>query len=79
MTPRSDQPPRRVLGFRRDEAGDWMAVLECGHTRHVRHRPPWRGRVWVLSEEGRRDMLSTVLGCARCADVAAPSSHPNPA
>lgn len=31
---------RRIVGFDRDEEGDWVALLECGHRQHVRHRPP---------------------------------------
>jgi hypothetical protein len=58
--------PRRITGFRRDEDGHWVAELECGHTQHVRHRPPWRRREWVLTEVGRRSMLGRSLGCVRC-------------
>ncbi|MCB1185380.1 DUF3565 domain-containing protein, partial [bacterium] len=29
-----------ITGFIQDEAGDWIALLACGHRRHVRHRPP---------------------------------------
>ncbi len=31
---------RKILGFHQDEQRDWVADLECGHTRHVRHNPP---------------------------------------
>ncbi|PYU03922.1 MAG: hypothetical protein DMG34_11865 [Acidobacteria bacterium] len=31
---------RKILGFHQDEHRDWVADLECGHTRHVRHNPP---------------------------------------
>ena len=32
---------------------DWVAELECGHTQHVRHDPPWTNRPWVsLSRDG---------------------------
>src|ERR1700730_9662984 len=27
--------------FMPDETLDWVAELECGHQRHVRHNPPW--------------------------------------
>ena len=29
--------------------GDWVAVLECGLGRHMRHKPPWEDRPWVLT------------------------------
>jgi hypothetical protein len=55
-----------IVGFHRDEQGDWVAELECGHGQHVRHRPPWELRSWVASEEGRRAHLGKVLRCVRC-------------
>ena len=57
---------RRIEDFRRDEAGDWVARLECGHRRHVRHDPPWQSRPWVESEAGRRSMLGFKLNCKKC-------------
>ncbi len=60
-------PQRRITGFFLDEHGDWVARLECGHTRHVRHRPPWQVRPWTQTEAGRASRLGRRLGCARCA------------
>ena len=57
---------RAIVGFHQDEEGHWVADLECGHTRHVRHNPPWENRPWVLSAEGRIQFLGTMLNCARC-------------
>jgi tellurite methyltransferase len=57
---------RAIVGFHRDEAGDWVAELACGHRRHVRHRPPFELRPWVLDPEGRRERLGTPLECALC-------------
>ena len=57
---------RTIFGFRLDEAGDWIAKLDCGHGQHVRHRPPFVNRPWVVSEAGRKAMLGTALDCARC-------------
>jgi tellurite methyltransferase len=54
------------VGFRRDEVGDWVAELECGHPQHVRHRPPMQERPWVLTEEGRAQKLGTMLECLFC-------------
>jgi hypothetical protein len=64
---------RRIVGFHQDESGDWIAVLECGHTQHVRHRPPWEVREWVLSEEGRRSRVGVPIPCAACTH--APIDH----
>ncbi|MDA0746471.1 MAG: DUF3565 domain-containing protein [bacterium] len=60
--------PRRITGFHQDELGDWVADLECGHTQHVRHNPPWQVRPWVMSVEGRRRFLGEVLWCVDCVE-----------
>ena len=57
---------RAIVDFHTDEHGDWVADLECGHGQHVRHRPPWELRPWVVTEEGRRTHLGQMLGCLRC-------------
>ena len=44
---------RRIAGFHVDGEGDWVADLDCGHTRHVRHRPPFFNRPWVVDPEQR--------------------------
>jgi hypothetical protein len=58
--------PRRIVGFHRDEHGDWVAELACGHGQHVRHDPPWVDRPWTQSEAGRRRQLGTALWCRKC-------------
>lgn len=57
---------RRIQAFRQDEHGDFIAVLECGHTQHVRHRPPWQIREWVTTEAGRNQKLGVLLECPEC-------------
>ncbi|MCY7346517.1 MAG: DUF3565 domain-containing protein [Pyrinomonadaceae bacterium] len=39
---------RKIIGFDKDDAGDWRAELDCGHFQHVRHKPPLVAREWVL-------------------------------
>jgi len=58
---------RAIIGFHQDEFDDWVADLQCGHTQHVRHQPPWQERPWVVNEEGRADHLGQTLGCKKCA------------
>ncbi len=58
--------PRRIVGFRRDDEGHWVAELECGHTQHVRHDPPWQVRPWVTSPAGRASRVGQTLACAAC-------------
>lgn len=57
---------RRIVAFHEDSAGQWVAELECGHTQHVRHEPPWQVRPWVGTVEGRAAMIGTALDCLRC-------------
>ena len=57
---------RRIAGFHQDSERHWIAELECGHTLHVRHEPPWQVRPWVLTAEGRAAMVGTSLDCSRC-------------
>ena len=62
---------RAIRSFDQDEVGDWVAILECGHRQHVRHRPPWQERAWVLTPEGRQDRIGTILECRICDEESA--------
>ena len=57
---------RAIVGFHEDDEGDPVADLDCGHAQHVRHRPPFINRPWVLSPSGRAAMLGQELDCVRC-------------
>ncbi|MEJ2141869.1 MAG: DUF3565 domain-containing protein [Gammaproteobacteria bacterium] len=61
---------QKITRFYRDEEGDWVAEMDCGHTRHMRHDPPWQNRPWVLSEPGRSEWIGTLLSCKECTDLA---------
>ena len=63
---------RLMVGFEQDEHGDWVALLECGHRQHVRHRPPWQERPWVVSAEGREGRVGLPLECPLCDGEAEP-------
>ena len=58
--------PRRITGFHEGTDGFWVAELECGHQQHVRHRPPWEIRPWVLTEAARNQKIGTELECVMC-------------
>lgn len=57
---------RVITAFERDDHGDWRVLLDCGHRQHVRHRPPYINRPWVLSEAGRRGKLGASINCRQC-------------
>ncbi|VAX05808.1 hypothetical protein MNBD_GAMMA25-598 [hydrothermal vent metagenome] len=57
---------KKIISFHLDEFDDWVADLECGHTQHVRHNPPWQSRPWVISEKGRQEKQGAVLNCIEC-------------
>lgn len=58
--------PRAITGYHRDEVGDWVAELSCGHNQHVRHRPPFQLRPWVLDAAGRAARIGAPLHCPLC-------------
>ena len=58
--------PRRIVGFHQDEEQNWVADLECCHTQHVRHDPPWQVRTWVTTESGRATFLGKTLEFVKC-------------
>lgn len=57
---------RAITGYHRDDVGDWVAELSCGHGQHVRHRPPFQLRAWALEAGGRAGRLGTPLDCPLC-------------
>lgn len=57
---------RAIEGFHQDQLSDWVADLSCGHGQHVRHKPPFWMREWVLTEAGRASRIGLELACVRC-------------
>ncbi len=55
-----------MVDFHQDEEGHWVADLACGHTQHVRHRPPWELRPWVVDKASRQAHLGHALDCPYC-------------
>lgn len=66
---------RAIVGFHRDEVSDWVAQLACGHGRHVRHRPPFQEKPWVVTAEGRASRVGSELDCVRCDRREIPEGH----
>lgn len=57
---------RTIIGFLRDDGDEWVAELSCGHRQHVRHRPPFQVRPWVLDAQGQRSRIGALFGCPLC-------------
>lgn len=57
---------QKISDFYKDEHSDWVAELECGHSQHVRHDPPWQLRPWVMKEKDRNKRIGTFLYCKKC-------------
>jgi tellurite resistance-related uncharacterized protein len=66
---------RAIEGFHPDEVGDWVAELRCGHGQHVRHRPPFWVRPWVMTSQGRAERIGTELPCVLCDRFEMPAGH----
>ncbi len=65
---------RSILGFHCDEEDYWVADLDCGHSQHVRHNPPFENRPWTTTEEGRNSKLGQQLLCPNCDRFELPES-----
>jgi len=61
----------RLLDWRQDEDGHWVAVLSCGHTQHLRHQPPWQDRAWVMDAAQRQAQIGEPFACGWCAAASA--------
>lgn len=57
---------RTIHRFHQDDVGDWVAELGCGHDQHVRHRPPFEQRPWVLSAYERERHIGESRDCPLC-------------
>jgi len=57
---------KKITAYHQDEEQDWVAELECGHNQHVRHKPPWQNRSWVITAAGRAQKLGCTLNCMKC-------------
>jgi len=59
----------RIVGYHQDEEKNWIAALSCGHRQHVRHRPPFVERPWVLTEAGRAAKIGEPIVCRECIGI----------
>ncbi len=66
--------PRTIVAFTRDQANEHVAWLDCGHRRHIRHRPPLSSYPWIDDEHERTAHLGASIECGRCLDRTWPES-----
>lgn len=66
------EPAALIAGYHRDDEGVWVAELDCGHARHIRHKPPLQLASWITTAEGREGMLGSKVGCPLCRMPALP-------
>lgn len=66
---------QEITGYHLDDEQDWVAQLGCSHFQHVRHQPPWINRPWVITEQGRKQMLGFSLNCKKCQEGAPKDKH----
>ena len=57
---------RTIVGFRQDDAGDWIAELACLHSQHIRHQPPFLERPWVIDASERAARIGSEWDCPLC-------------
>ncbi|MBA3582695.1 MAG: DUF3565 domain-containing protein [Gammaproteobacteria bacterium] len=57
---------RKIISFHQDADKHWTATLDCGHTQHVRHNPPWQNRPWILHAQTREKHIGKTLNCRLC-------------
>jgi len=55
-----------IIGFELDEDGYWVALLGCGHRQHMRHKPPFIERPWVIDQTSREAMIGQPIDCPLC-------------
>ena len=55
-----------ISGFEQDDEGYWVALLSCGHRQHVRHKPPFIERPWVVERQSREAMVGQPIDCPLC-------------
>jgi len=58
--------PRRIVAVREQSEGVGVIDLDCGHSRHVRDRPPQESFPWIRDEDERRARIGTTIECGSC-------------
>jgi tellurite methyltransferase len=56
-----------------DSAASIIAALDCGHRRHIRHRPPLESHPWILDPTERAARVGQRIECGRCERLELPA------
>jgi tellurite methyltransferase len=57
---------RAMTGFHLDDQGAWVAELECLHSQHIRHEPPFREAAWIDDPDERARRVGQPIECPLC-------------
>lgn len=58
--------PRTIVELSREAEAEVILGLDCGHRRHVRHRPPLSEHPWVLDDSSSEARVGGSIECLRC-------------
>jgi tellurite resistance-related uncharacterized protein len=58
--------PRIITGWRREAPDVVVLHLDCGHDRHVHHRPPLSSHAWVQDDAATAARVGHPIECLRC-------------
>lgn len=58
--------PRIITSWRREAADVVVLRLDCGHDRHVHHRPPWSSHAWATDDAATEARVGHPIECLRC-------------
>lgn len=64
---------RRIVDIEEESPGAAVASLDCGHRRHILHRPPLASNAWVLDPEQRKARIGQPIECGRCEALERPA------
>lgn len=57
---------RTIVALEPESEASFVARLDCGHRRHVRHRPPLESYPWLLDPAQRAARIGQRIECDRC-------------
>jgi len=64
--PQAPPVPRTIVGWRRESPDAVVLRLDCGHERHVHHRPPLSSHPWARSDAECQERVGAEIECLRC-------------